>query len=353
MGIVDFLLRNQWLTVPAVAMLLYLPITAFLRWWNEPPPALGFPPLDSGDWFGIDLPGTRYSRRALPEGEQVEIGVLPPVPAEATLLTLSRRRRRVLGALLVLGLAAVGLMHPIPLAAGLPLPQLSRDEPTNKSLLIFIHGWNGDPVDTWQRFPRLAIEDPALKAFNILVVNYPTYYVKRNLDVETLARWLDDGFARDGVYRRYENIWIVAHSMGGIIARHLAVINRNDRDAPIYRGLVEIATPHDGAQVAKLASEIGVSEGFLDELHPGSRYLARLRDNFQKLKGRPATYCLASIHDGTVSENSARVPCDDGLTIQGWSHKELVKPNDRSDERYGIPIAYVKTMAASVSKGGP
>jgi hypothetical protein len=72
-----------------------------------------------------------------------------------------------------------------------------------------------------------------------------------------------------------------------------------------------------------------------------------------KLKGRPPTYCLASLHDGTVSVNSARVPCDDGLTIQSWSHKELVKPNNRGDERYGIPITYVKAMAASIAKPGP
>jgi len=191
-------------------------------------------------------------------------------------------------------------------------------------------------------FPQLVQEDQAFDSFNVLAIGYPTFLTRRNLNVKPMARWLDDCFERKGFYRRYEGIWIIAHSMGGLIARELLIANRMHRNDEPYKFLIEIASPHQGASVAGLAKALGVSRGLVDDLTPGSPFLSNLREDWNGLILRPSTFCLTSPHDAIVSEESAIAQCDRYLRYPQWGHIDMVKPSDRKDERYAVPMSRVK-----------
>ena len=245
--------------------------------------------------------------------------------------------------LLVLALVTAGFflgrLQPISATAALDPPTVTVDSLSNKRLVIFLHGWNGDPQDTWKAFPGLVAADPRFASFNVLPIAYPTFQIRRNLTIKQMARWLNEQMVRDGAYQRYDEIWIVAHSMGGLIAREMLLENRLSRDNRQYKGLIEIATPHLGADMGQLLSALGLSSGFSEDLSPGSPMLSDLGDAWNSLKDRPRTYCLTSAQDAIVTQASATFQCDDYLRYPQWGHTDMVKPTGPADERYRVPLA--------------
>lgn len=228
--------------------------------------------------------------------------------------------------------------------AALDPPALVKTAASNKKLLILIHGWNGDPLETWKAFPNLVTTDPTLAGFDIWPIAYPTFQVRRNLSIRQMSRWLNVQMDRDGYYEKYESIYIVSHSMGGLIARGMLLENRLSRDNKQYKSLIEIATPHQGADIGGLLSTIGVSKGFSDDLKPGSPMLGVLQDDWNSLRDRPKTYCLTSPQDSVVTQDSAIFQCDEFLRYPQWGHTDMVKPANLADERYRVPIARVKAI---------
>lgn len=320
MEFIDLIVRNQLLLfellASAVVALLYLG----RRW------LLGLRitvPTGSGTLGGTGVSSITFSARDL----------LNQMSVTQIILTLFA---------IFLAITAIGFFEPVSKATALPLPPASRDLPSNKSLIVFVHGWDGDPRATWQVFPELVQRDETFDSFNVIAISYPSFYARRNLGMRAMARWLNERFERERIYERYENIWLLTHSMGGLIARELLIANRLRRDNGAYRILVEIATPHQGASIAALAKALGVSSGFVDELFPGSPFLSNLREDWNALKDRPKTYCLTSPHDSVVTAESAIAQCDEYLRYPQWDHIDMVKPIDQKDERYAVPMSRVK-----------
>src|SRR5262249_51438814 len=86
--------------------------------------------------------------------------------------------------------------------------------------VVLFHGWNGSADTTWDNFPRLICEDSALSDIDLFVIDYPTFLSRRQLSVTQISRWLYQSFFSDKL-RDYSQIHIIAHSMGGPIARNL------------------------------------------------------------------------------------------------------------------------------------
>jgi hypothetical protein len=61
----------------------------------------------------------------------------------------------------------------IPPTVGLKIPSVrSTSGGTKKGLIVFIHGWNGDPNNTWERFPALFESDQRFSGFGVLSIGY-------------------------------------------------------------------------------------------------------------------------------------------------------------------------------------
>lgn len=236
---------------------------------------------------------------------------------------------------------------PVPKTIGLSLPPIEGPVHTatpRRKLLIFIHGWNGDAQGTWRNLPQLARADSRLSDFDVWSIGYPTYITKRNIGISRLAAFFGDQFETVfGIYGRYDEIVIIAHSMGGLISRKILLqrqlANKSNRQHTI---LIEIATPHAGANQAKLLSALNISRGLPESMKPDSPYLRDLSDEWRLLPSRPSTVCIASEHDAVVPISSAFADCDKPLPYpDDYSHTAIVKPQTNSDKRYYTPIAHI------------
>ena len=133
--------------------------------------------------------------------------------------------------------------------------------------VLFIHGMNGSP----RSFAAL-IEDLDLSRFQPWVYYYPAG-VPLEVAAVHLAQVMEELEVRHDV-QRYQ---VVAHSMGGLVARGF-LLERERRAAPAEVPLlVTLATPWDGHRMAATGvSRAPVVVPVWRDLAPGSEYLERL-----------------------------------------------------------------------------
>lgn len=223
----------------------------------------------------------------------------------------------------------------------LPGPLCTRT--TRDSVLLFIHGWYGDANETWQQFPRLACDDPRLSRTDVISIGYPTYMRKSGYTVVETSVWIYQELVAQRVLRESDKVVVIAHSMGGLIAREMALKAPTSKIQLHIVGITTISSPHNGADIGTLADALGVSSHYTSDMKHGSHTLASLhaRWNDTDQKYRPRLVCFGGIIDHVVKTDSAFFQCDEQYKIQQWGHSELVKPTSRDDERYRRPMDHV------------
>jgi pimeloyl-ACP methyl ester carboxylesterase len=246
-----------------------------------------------------------------------------------------------LGELVIIGgiVAAVTNIKVVRPTVGLAPPrQLCAPRQNATSALVLIHGWTGDADASWTPFSKFACDDPRLTTFDVYGVNYPTFIFRRNLTVNGLAIWLYQDFFHANLFPKYRNVDIIAHSMGGLVARSIYVTAALNQTAPKIRSIIAIGSPFQGADLAALARGLGISRELVADMSPGSSYLDELGGQWGIMATHPRSYCISSPQDAIVAERSAKYQCDCSFDYPQWGHIELVKPHDRDDDRYRTPI---------------
>lgn len=240
------------------------------------------------------------------------------------------------------------LIKPLPYNAGLRPIEPVRSLSNSTAALVFIHGWNGDDT-TWKTFPQLFSADDAFADFDILMVHYPSYMRRRNLTIPQLADWISWNIdnALPG-----KDIYIISHSMGGVISRKLLLQRKLNRKSTGLRCIISVGSPYNGANFARLAAFLGVSEELTRDLVQGSGVLEDIKigwRDFRKIREpvEARSICLTSPHDGVVPADSAIDQCDDFITYPRWDHSEMVRPETVTDERYSTPVGMLKRTLAS------
>lgn len=212
-------------------------------------------------------------------------------------------------------------------------------------LLLFIHGWSGDTANTWRDFPALACADPSLRTAAVLSLDYPTFIMRHNLTIEQTAHWIDERLLANGL-DRFTRVAIIAHSIGGLVAREMILqLNGNPIVAKTHFGLlVELGTPHEGTyNYVELFTDLGLSGAdVVAQVQPRSQFLQTLATHWDALSSRPRTYCFSSPQDMVVSRDSAHGQCDSRSLYPDVDHRGLAKPESADDDRYKIPMMYVK-----------
>jgi predicted alpha/beta hydrolase family esterase len=315
----DFVIRNQvclFLGFGAIATVLYLIVK------------LGRP-LSRGHWSKVWRTSPQFSLDFGMPGLSLSTPLTLHIPFPAFVI-------KSLFLLILFGILA--LTKPVPKTTALHLPAFLRDNRENTDLIIFIHGWTGDVTETWRDFPQLVMKDTRFDRCNVVSLSYPTYIAQRSLTVPQLSQWLSRKLRQEGYYDRHTRISIVAHSMGGLVAREIVIGNRLEGIPEKIQNLVEIATPHEGAGIAGLAGALGISRAYIKDVEPGAEYLGNLRDHWNALRPRPPTFAITSKADSVVTERSALSQCDRFLVFPQWGHTELAKPERKDDDRYSVSM---------------
>lgn len=230
----------------------------------------------------------------------------------------------------------------------------------NRKALLFIHGFSGDAIKTWSDFPELLPERPNFTCRDIIFYGYDGLRADMYASAAIFRDFLDrlfkttKSFLADNLPPsaqraddfEYEELVIVSHSLGAVIARRaLLDATRNRSDWVARTKLVLYAPAHKGAKVVNLALEVASSFPFLklfgigarfkspliDQLKPGSQSLKELlKDTEKATKDGDNTHLvarkvvIAEYENIVQNESFGNDPPPD--TIPETTHTSVCKP---------------------------
>lgn len=186
--------------------------------------------------------------------------------------------------------------------------------------VLLIHGFKGSPQD-WRPF----ISRLDRKVYQPWFYFYPT-----GLRLARAGDVLNDGVKMLHDRYRFDSLVVVAHSMGGLVARDFVVRNAVIDRQHYIRTFITFSTPWQGHDAAALGLRYSPEKipSWID-MAPRSDFLAKLYD--RRLKGRVDHHLFFSYrarrsavlppeNDGAVSVASQRRPqaLADARSVQGY-----------------------------------
>lgn len=170
--------------------------------------------------------------------------------------------------------------------------------------IVFVHGLNGSAWKTWSAteeadsfWPQWLCDDELLKNYRVSTFGFNSK-VKGSSNNDIID------FAKDLLFQlltalslddngKPPALFFVAHSMGGLVVKKALMLGKNDSQFDTVtsraRGIVFLATPHRGAQYAKLLNNIlslapiGASpKTFISGLETNSAALQDINESFRQ-----------------------------------------------------------------------
>ncbi|GHG08125.1 esterase/lipase family protein [Thalassotalea marina] len=220
----------------------------------------------------------------------------------------------------------------------------SEFEPANqnKKVIVLVHGWGGDKDSTFGNLSEFLKEKLNI---DIETYPYPSGWLKRSPSVAFIARNLDNW-----IRNNCQNceVGILGHSLGGLVTRYLAVIQKHRR-IPIPIKLVTLAaSPTNGAHLASIASNIPFfNSSQIEELRPNSGFLVDLNERWSfwckaNIPHACSLVTLYALNDMVVSYTSAIGGDSEAVPIYGEDHTSIVKPNSNDSEVVQTITRYAK-----------
>jgi pimeloyl-ACP methyl ester carboxylesterase len=231
-----------------------------------------------------------------------------------------------------------------------------RNVPSNREVIIFVHGVLGDERSTWtsgdQYWPSMLTNDPTFDGQNIYVYHYPSPRLNQSFSIDEIADNMRLVLSTDGVLRN-DRLTFVSHSMGGLVMR--AFILKYRYVVPKIRLLYFFATPTTGSPYAVLAGLVSRNPQF-KQLYPmkSDSYLAPLQSNWLAANLGLKSYCayetLPLYGQIIVERQSATNLCTERLDPIDGDHITIVKPGDQNSNSYrALKSALLETAPASRS----
>lgn len=224
----------------------------------------------------------------------------------------------------------------------------------NNNLILFIHGLGGS-IDTWKNevtqstFPELLLKDSEIQNnFDIAYFEYytslinakekfailKTFFSKdkstpKNISVSEISDVLKTRINHQ--LDEYNSIVIIAHSMGGIIAKNIILDYAEDGNSKI-KLFLSLAVPHLGSILANYGNFIS-SNIQIKYLKIFQSESMKLLERWYKSSTLPTTKYFAGVYEGTVDIHSAIPPntnTNDIIKVDE-NHRTIAKPKDESN----------------------
>jgi len=174
--------------------------------------------------------------------------------------------------------------------------------------VLFVHGFNGDAVGTWQSFPGILTREPRFASFDMYFLEYDSLWTKIEDNAADVHRFVDQLFYEPETFYgrfpilatqrrkelRYKKLTVIAHSMGSVVWRRVAIKQWLRQKQPgAARGwlakmrFILFAPADNGANILSLAAAClgGIKLAWLEPLVAFFvRPLGDLREESPKLK---------------------------------------------------------------------
>lgn len=240
-----------------------------------------------------------------------------------------------------------------------------------RNLVLFVHGFTGDSKKTWTNangtaFPDLLLADETISDnFDVASYNYftellnlfadtkekarrirdlirrRTHKKERNLEIDELSKNLSSHLRFS--LEQYDNIYVIAHSMGGLITKSLIKNDLNLNSHTKVKLFVSLAVPHQGASSAVLGSIIS-SNLQISNLNPVEQFITELNQSWVYLDSKPTTKYFYGGYDNIVTKYSA-VAIDNiekDIVSVAEDHTTICKPENNQAIVYLSVLQFIK-----------
>lgn len=243
-----------------------------------------------------------------------------------------------------------------------------------RQLIIFVHGFNGTSLSTWNYFLYLIRKDSAFCDTDVVFYGYDSLkyqaadhagdfydflkdHALSNAYTSSLVRILEKKSLPE---RNYLSVKIVAHSLGAIVVREALKTGYDNKQRWLNKiRMILFAPAHHGAHIKRLifhtldiftltkliGSYAQYKMPVLNDLEAGSAILKKIMDD---------TKTLLSMNEGDFTKAHEVVHAkgdkivtnlkfngdNDAKRIEGKTHSSVCKPNDE----YKIPIELLKQI---------
>ncbi|WP_426088300.1 ABC-three component system protein [Janthinobacterium sp. PSPC1-1] len=222
------------------------------------------------------------------------------------------------------------------------------------NLILFIHGFTGDS-ETWKNsehgyyYDQLGsnsfIEDNFdiakfeyfSKLLNIFATTSSNFAwlaglfttkinkSEKNLGISELAALLQSQLRF--TLKEYENIVVIAHSMGGLVTKACVIEDMSQYDESKIKLILSLAVPHLGTDIATYSS---LFSGNLQtkDMTPLGKFLPEQNNQWLRLNNKPAIKYFYGTYDDVVKKESAigtEVAIQDIIACND-SHLSICKP---------------------------
>lgn len=226
------------------------------------------------------------------------------------------------------------------------------------NVIVFIHGVMGSADSTWRNaktgayWPELIRADPDFQDYSIYLLGYRSPAFSRAATINEVATRELQRLTDEGLFARQKRVVIVAHSMGGLVAkRMLEGLNRPNREEldklDRVKGVIFLSTPAQGATLADYASWISLNPQFAD-MQPAelNSFLQAVEDDWQNLlrdRDRlgipgPKSFCayetLPTRGIMVVSRVYAATRCDANPNPIDLNHLDIASPASSAHDPY-------------------
>lgn len=237
---------------------------------------------------------------------------------------------------------------------------------SNKKVIVFIHGVLGNKDSTWRNsvtgayWPTLVGGDPEMADTDVYVAGYYSPLLGSASNLEELSNRMFDQFERKGIFN-YDQVYIIAHSMGGLIAKRILIKLNTPLKVEKLRhvaALLTFSTPSLGATIAELGSWISSNpqfqdmrpvdvNTFLQAVEADWNTLLIERDHTNVFTPRAySAYETQPFARFTVIVNNfyAATRSDENPYAIDLDHSEIVKPASREADQYSWTKAHIRSI---------
>ncbi len=187
-----------------------------------------------------------------------------------------------------------------------------RENPNQRNVVIFVHGFSGDAYKTFGMMPAFVAGDLELIGWDIYSFGYKTGLSpsltgvwSSDPDLTVLSKLLTQRINEK--YNSYENISLIAHSMGGLIVQRALLDIKNINS---IKHVLLFGTPSKGLIKAKAGSWFFNTQ--IKCMSPDSEFIQHLREDWaKKYQSTPFEFeVIAGTEDLFVPPTSSLEPFD-------------------------------------------
>lgn len=220
------------------------------------------------------------------------------------------------------------------------LVQPAKDE-DRQPVIIFVHGLSGSADGTWGDLVRCVRSDEAFARHTLDFYSFPTKLIRLPFAAPLPGlRSIAEGLTTF-IQERHgdkQEIWLVAHSLGGLIVRQMVVAElRSSRTLKVTK-IALIAVPNNGSMLASVGSLVSFPHRQLKRLSRDDEALRSLNADWEQLKVEElisVRYIVGGC-DRAVPHESAvpYVGRENKALLIDADHRSIIRPRDIDDIRY-------------------